>query len=113
MYQENSEEELKAMQTYGFGNQRSGVFARLQVSLCVVRTASHLVCRFRDLFPGWQCQILFALEYCFQRGGLRSTELVSLSCELNLNLNFFKLIKKKNICMCVFANFANRPNRRS
>lgn len=33
MYQENSEEELKSMQTYGFGNLRSGVFARLQVSL--------------------------------------------------------------------------------
>lgn len=36
VYQENSEEELKAMQTYGFGNLRSGVFARLQVSQCVL-----------------------------------------------------------------------------
>ncbi|XP_075871808.1 protein SHQ1 homolog [Nelusetta ayraudi] len=33
VYQENSEEELKAMQTYGFGSLRSGVFARLQEEL--------------------------------------------------------------------------------
>lgn len=32
-YKESSEEELGALQKYGFGNQRSGVFARLQVSL--------------------------------------------------------------------------------
>nr|XP_046240727.1 protein SHQ1 homolog [Scatophagus argus] len=32
-YKESSEEELRAMQTYGFGNQRSGVFARLQEEL--------------------------------------------------------------------------------
>ncbi|XP_068171986.1 protein SHQ1 homolog isoform X2 [Antennarius striatus] len=32
-YRESSEEELRAMQTYGFGNQRSGVFARLQEEL--------------------------------------------------------------------------------
>lgn len=31
VYQESSEEELNAMQMYGFGNKRSGVFARLQV----------------------------------------------------------------------------------
>lgn len=31
VYQESSEEELRSMQTYGFGNKRSGVFARLQV----------------------------------------------------------------------------------
>lgn len=33
VYKESSEEELRAMQMYGFGNQRSGVFARLQVRL--------------------------------------------------------------------------------
>lgn len=33
VYQESSEEELNAMQMYGFGNKRSGVFARLQVRL--------------------------------------------------------------------------------
>lgn len=33
VYKENSEEELRAMQMYGFGNKRSGVFARLQVRL--------------------------------------------------------------------------------
>lgn len=32
VYQETSEEELRSMQMYGFGNKRSGVFARLQVS---------------------------------------------------------------------------------
>lgn len=46
MYQENSEEELKAMQTYGFGSLRSGVFARLQVSLCILRAVPRLVSRF-------------------------------------------------------------------
>lgn len=33
MYKESSEEELGALQKYGFGNQRCGVFARLQVRL--------------------------------------------------------------------------------
>ncbi|KAM8757472.1 protein SHQ1 homolog isoform 1-T4 [Acanthopagrus schlegelii] len=33
VYRECSEEELRALQTYGFGNQRSGVFARLQEEL--------------------------------------------------------------------------------
>lgn len=33
VYKETSEEELRAMQLYGFGNKRSGVFARLQVRL--------------------------------------------------------------------------------
>lgn len=33
VYQETPEEELGAMQMYGFGNKRSGVFARLQVRL--------------------------------------------------------------------------------
>lgn len=33
VYKEVSEEELRAMQMYGFGNKRSGVFARLQVRL--------------------------------------------------------------------------------
>lgn len=33
VYTEQSEEELKAQQKYGFGNQRSGVFARLQEEL--------------------------------------------------------------------------------
>uniref|UniRef100_A0A3Q3WWP4 Protein SHQ1 homolog n=1 Tax=Mola mola TaxID=94237 RepID=A0A3Q3WWP4_MOLML len=33
VYKESSEEELKAMQTYGFGNLRSDVFARLQEEL--------------------------------------------------------------------------------
>ncbi|XP_022600978.1 protein SHQ1 homolog isoform X1 [Seriola dumerili] len=33
MYMESSEEELRALQKYGFGNQRSGVFARLQEEL--------------------------------------------------------------------------------
>ncbi|XP_030277432.1 protein SHQ1 homolog [Sparus aurata] len=33
VYKECSEEELRALQTYGFGNQRSGVFARLQEEL--------------------------------------------------------------------------------
>lgn len=32
MHRERSEEELGALQKYGFGNQRCGVFARLQVS---------------------------------------------------------------------------------
>lgn len=31
VYTESSEEERRALQKYGFGNQRSGVFARLQV----------------------------------------------------------------------------------
>lgn len=31
IYTEKSEEELRALQKYGFGNQRCGVFARLQV----------------------------------------------------------------------------------
>lgn len=31
VYTESSEEELRALQKYGFGNQRAGVFARLQV----------------------------------------------------------------------------------
>lgn len=31
LYTDRSEEELGAMQKYGFANQRSGVFARLQV----------------------------------------------------------------------------------
>lgn len=69
VYQENSEEELKAMQTYGFGNLRSGVFARLQVSLCVTRAASHLVCisvsSFRGLCPGCLFQTLFAPHRSF------------------------------------------------
>ncbi|XP_035518596.1 protein SHQ1 homolog [Morone saxatilis] len=33
VYKESSEEELKALQKYGFGNQRSGVFVRLQEEL--------------------------------------------------------------------------------
>ncbi|XP_037638377.1 protein SHQ1 homolog isoform X1 [Sebastes umbrosus] len=33
VYKESSEEELRAQQKYGFGNQRSGVFARLQEEL--------------------------------------------------------------------------------
>ncbi|XP_071349880.1 protein SHQ1 homolog isoform X2 [Trachinotus anak] len=33
VYMESSEEELRALQKYGFGNQRSGVFARLQEEL--------------------------------------------------------------------------------
>lgn len=33
VYTESSEEELRALQKYGFGNQRSGVFARLQVKI--------------------------------------------------------------------------------
>lgn len=33
VYKESSEEELSALQKYGFGNQRSGVFARLQEEL--------------------------------------------------------------------------------
>ncbi|XP_061779935.1 protein SHQ1 homolog [Nerophis lumbriciformis] len=33
VYKERSEEELRSMQKYGFGNQRSGVFARLQEEL--------------------------------------------------------------------------------
>lgn len=33
VYKESSEKELRALQKYGFGNQRSGVFARLQVRL--------------------------------------------------------------------------------
>ncbi|KAM9759476.1 protein SHQ1 homolog isoform 2-T2 [Menidia menidia] len=36
VYMERSEEELGALQKYGFGNQRSGVFARLQEELCDV-----------------------------------------------------------------------------
>lgn len=43
VYKETPEEELKAMQTYGFGNQRSGVFARLQVRLWVMRTSSTVI----------------------------------------------------------------------
>lgn len=39
VYKESSEEELKAMQTYGFGNLRSDVFARLQVRLQMVTTS--------------------------------------------------------------------------
>ncbi|KAM3621401.1 uncharacterized protein V6R79_010787 [Siganus canaliculatus] len=33
VYRESSEEELRALQAYGFGNQRSGVFTRLQEEL--------------------------------------------------------------------------------
>ncbi|XP_040890972.1 protein SHQ1 homolog [Toxotes jaculatrix] len=33
VYMESSEEEMRALQKYGFGNQRSGVFARLQEEL--------------------------------------------------------------------------------
>ncbi|XP_076601495.1 protein SHQ1 homolog [Chaetodon auriga] len=33
VYKESSEEELRGLQTYGFGSQRSGVFARLQEEL--------------------------------------------------------------------------------
>lgn len=40
VYKETSEEELRAMQTYGFGNQRSGVFTRLQVRLQIKTTSS-------------------------------------------------------------------------
>lgn len=43
VYKETSEEELGAMQMYGFGNMRSGVFARLQVRLqrpCLSLTAT-------------------------------------------------------------------------
>ncbi|XP_044205453.1 protein SHQ1 homolog [Thunnus albacares] len=36
VYKESSEEELRALQKYGFGNQRSGVFARLQEELSEV-----------------------------------------------------------------------------
>ncbi|XP_062299901.1 protein SHQ1 homolog isoform X1 [Scomber scombrus] len=36
VYTESSEEELRALQKYGFGNQRSGVFARLQEELSEV-----------------------------------------------------------------------------
>ncbi|KAM9362175.1 protein SHQ1 homolog [Symphorus nematophorus] len=36
VYKESSEEELRAQQKYGFGNQRSGVFARLQEELSEV-----------------------------------------------------------------------------
>lgn len=35
VYKESSEEELGAQQKYGFANQRSGVFARLQVKSCI------------------------------------------------------------------------------
>lgn len=43
VYKETSEEELRAMQTYGFGNQRSGVFARLQVRLWAMRMSSAVI----------------------------------------------------------------------
>ena len=33
VYTESSEAELAELQKYGFGNQRAGVFARLQVSV--------------------------------------------------------------------------------
>ncbi|XP_070707827.1 protein SHQ1 homolog isoform X2 [Pempheris klunzingeri] len=36
VYKESCEEELRGQQKYGFGNQRSGVFARLQEELCDV-----------------------------------------------------------------------------
>ncbi|XP_041836037.1 protein SHQ1 homolog isoform X2 [Melanotaenia boesemani] len=36
VYMERSEEHMRALQKYGFGNQRSGVFARLQEELCDV-----------------------------------------------------------------------------
>ncbi|KAM7402594.1 hypothetical protein PAMP_017818 [Pampus punctatissimus] len=36
VYMESSEEEMRALQKYGFGNQRSGVFARLQEELSEV-----------------------------------------------------------------------------
>lgn len=41
VYKESSEEQLRAMQTYGFGNQRSGVFARLQVRLKMMAVAHY------------------------------------------------------------------------
>lgn len=43
VYKESSEEQLRAMQTYGFGSQRSGVFARLQVRLKMMMAAAHYV----------------------------------------------------------------------
>ena len=42
VYKESSEEELRAQQKYGFGNQRSGVFARLQVRLQITSVKSHI-----------------------------------------------------------------------
>lgn len=42
VYKESSEEQLRAMQTYGFGNQRSGVFARLQVRLKMMAAARYV-----------------------------------------------------------------------
>lgn len=36
VFKESTEEELRAQQKYGFGNQRSGVFARLQVRLQIM-----------------------------------------------------------------------------
>lgn len=97
VYQENSEEELKAMQTYGFGNLRSGVFARLQVSLRVVRATFHLVCRFPpsgDFFLAGTvklCWLLTIVSKVVARDLLMVTELVSLCCEFT----FFDLFKRK------------------
>lgn len=59
MYRECSEEELRALQTYGFGNQRSGVFARLQVRLQILITsssvkASHLLLMESDRGAEWK-----------------------------------------------------------
>lgn len=90
MYQENSEEELKAMQTYGFGNLRSGVFARLQVSLCTVRAASHLVCWFPPsgdfVLAGTVKPPLLLIIVCKCKWWLMTysvvTELLSLNCEV-------------------------------
>ena len=42
MYTESSEAELAELQKYGFGNQRAGVFARLQVSARAGGTAAAL-----------------------------------------------------------------------
>lgn len=58
VYKECSEEELRALQTYGFGNQRSGVFARLQVRLQKLITsssvkASHLLLMESDRVAEW------------------------------------------------------------
>lgn len=59
VYVETSEEELRGLQKYGFGNQRSGVFARLQVGS--VNEGSHFQNASRHLMDvllmSWQDEL--------------------------------------------------------
>lgn len=66
VYTEHSEEELNQLQKYGFGNLRSGVFTRLQVSQTPTSCLERLVrqtargSQIFSIFPQ-----LFSIKHCF------------------------------------------------